>query len=274
LRVLDAAGHEVRRFSSADTDAGLPADRYFEERWVGATPRLSTRAGAHRFYWDLRGPRPLADAYGYGMGAVDGDVTPLLPQGMLVAPGRYTLVLEVDGREARTPLDVVADPRVAVDAAALDQVLALSARIRDDLAREVVANRQIQAVRAQLDALAPKGAQDAALASALTSVHAALEPLVSGEGEQAPLNIGAIGGQLTALEADLEASDAAPTAPQRAVHADDAARLDRALQQWARIKADDLPVLDRALQAAHLPPIRLDAARPPVADAGASREIP
>jgi hypothetical protein len=86
--------------------------------------------------------------------------------------------------------------------------------------------------------------------------------------------MGAIGGQLTSLEADLEASDAAPTAPQRAVHADYAERLDRALQRWAQLKTNDLPVLDKALLAAHQPAIRIDASQPPVVDVGASRERP
>jgi hypothetical protein len=264
----------VRQFSSADGDAELPADRYFEERWVGVPERLSAHAGAHRFYWNLRGPRPLADGYGYGMGAVDGDVTPLLPQGMLVAPGHYTLVLQADGHEARTPLEVVADPRVPVDAAALAQALDLSTDISAALVREVPANREIHGVRRQLDSLASKGAHDPQLATAMATFATAIAPLVEGEGERAPLNIDAIGGQLTALEADLEASDAAPTAPQRAVHADYEERLTRALQRWAQVKTTDLPVLDRALLAAHLPPIHVDPSQPPVLDVGASRERP
>src|SRR5678810_369459 len=91
--------------------------------------RLSTEAGAHRFAWDLRAQRPQADAYNVSIAAIDGDEARLVPEGTLVPPGRYTLVLSANGREQRAPLDVVADPRVPVDAAALTQALALSSDI-------------------------------------------------------------------------------------------------------------------------------------------------
>ena len=58
-------------------------------------------------------------------------------QGMLVAPGRYTLVLTANGHEERSTLDVVADPRVPVDAAALTQALALSNDITAAMEREL-----------------------------------------------------------------------------------------------------------------------------------------
>jgi photosystem II stability/assembly factor-like uncharacterized protein len=275
LRVLDASGAEVQRFSSTGDAGELPAERYFEERWVGTPQRLATGAGAHRFAWDLRLPRPLADGYGYSMGAVDGDADALLPQGMLVAPGHYTLVLEADGHASRAPLEVVADPRVAVDAGALAQALDLSRQVADAMRREVIANREIQAVSRQVKAIAPRAAGNPAADAAVKAFQAALAPLVEGEGEQAPLNVSAIGGELTSLQADLEASDAAPTAPQRAVYAEDAARLERALQQWSGLKASALPTLDAALRAAKLPTVTVAAGdRLPVVDPGMSRDIP
>jgi hypothetical protein len=274
LRVLDGSGREVQRFSSTDAAAKLPAERYFEERWIGTPPRLSTRAGAHRFAWNLRMPRPPSDAYGYSIAAVDGDATPLLPQGMLVAPGRYTLVLSANGHEDRSTLDVVADPRVAVDATALTQALALSKDVAAALAREVAANGEIQAVAKQLKALRAKTGLSPALTAAAAAFDAALSPLVEGEGELAPLNVAVIGGELGALQSDLEASDAAPTAPQRELYAQDGARLDRALQQWAQVKANDLPKLDAALKTAGMPTIDTHAAPPESPDVGVSRERP
>jgi photosystem II stability/assembly factor-like uncharacterized protein len=272
LRILDADGRQVRRFSSDDTPLQLPAERYFEERWTGTPPALSTRAGAHRFVWDLRGERPLADAYGYSIAAVDGDQDALLPQGMLVAPGRYTVVLVADGHEQRAPLEVVADPRVPVDVAALAQALAFSGDVSAAMRREAIANGQLQAVRKQIEAL---HANDNNVTAAVAAFNASLAPLAEGEGTLAPLNLSGIGGELTTLQADLEGSDAAPTAPQRAVYADDAARLERALQSWSQLQARDLPVLNRALRSAGLAPIRIPPSdRLPVADAGVSREMP
>ena len=96
-----------------------------------------------------------------------------------------------------------------------------------------------------------------------------------GEGTLAPLNLAGIGGELTALQADLEGSDAAPTAPQRAVLADNDERLQQALALWTQLKSQDLPALDAALRAAGKPPIHIPAADAlPVVDAGVSRERP
>jgi photosystem II stability/assembly factor-like uncharacterized protein len=271
LRILDASGKSVRVFSSSDKPVALPAERYFEERWLGTPPSLSTRAGAHRFTWDLRLPRPLADSYGYSIAAVDGDADPLLPQGMLVAPGRYTVELTANGRTQRAPLDVVADPRVAVDASAVAQALVFSAQVGEAMAREAVANGELQAVRKQLQALDGSDA----VAASVKAFTAQLAPLAEGEGTQAPLNLSGIGGELTALQSDLEGSDAAPTAPQRAVYADEAERLQRALQQWTQLKQQALPTLNAALKAAHKPAVTIPprAALPRV-DAGVSREMP
>ncbi len=272
LRILDMAGRQVREFSSADKPLALPAERYFEQRWLGSPQMLDSHAGAHRFVWDLRAPRPLADGYGYSIAAIDGDQDPLLPQGMLVAPGHYTVVLAVNGHEQRAPLDVVADPRVPVDAAAVAQAMALSAQVTDAMAKEAVANSELQALRKQIAGLDSK---DATVAAAVQAFTGKLSPLAEGEGTMAPLNLSAIGGELTSLQADLEGSDAAPTAPQRALYADDAERLDRALAQWMQIKMQDLPMLNIALHTAGKPAITIPPrAQLPVIDTGVSRELP
>ena len=275
LRILDASGAQVQHFSSAEVESKLPAERYFEERWLGSPPRLSTRAGAHRFAWNLRAPRPPADGYSYNIAAVDGDATALLPQGMLVAPGRYTLVLNANGHESRAPLEVIADPRVPLDAAALAQANALSADVTKALQDEVIANAELQAVHKQLKALDAKTAGKPAVLDAIKAFNTQLAPLTEGDGELAPLKIAAIGGQLTALQADLEASDAAPTAPQRAVYADYAARLQQAVPQWAQLKTQALPTLNAALRAANLPVVTIPTgAQLRVTDPGVSRDLP
>ena len=275
LRILDAQGVQVQRFSSADVSPALPAERYFEERWLGTPQRLSAHAGAHRFIWNLRAPRPLATGYEYSIAAIDSDQATLLPQGMLVAPGRYTVVLGANGHEQHTTLDVVADPRVPVDTSAVANALDLSRKITAAMEREFVANGEVQAVRKQVKALDAKAATAPAVAAAVQAFTGKLSPLVEGEGEQAPLNLAAIGGQLATLQADLEGSDRAPTAPQNEVYTQYASRLDRALPLWAQIKSDDLPRLDAALRAASLPAIKIPGhAEIPVTDPGVSREIP
>ena len=118
LDILDASGKLVRRFASNAATPKLASERYFEARWLQPPARLSTQAGAHRFVWNLRLPRPLAAGYDYSIAAIDGEDTPLLPQGMLVAPGHYQpCCMSMDTTIARH--SVQADPRVAVDSAAV-----------------------------------------------------------------------------------------------------------------------------------------------------------
>ncbi|MFL6591847.1 MAG: WD40/YVTN/BNR-like repeat-containing protein [Luteimonas sp.] len=275
LRILDGERTEVRRFSSDDPPEALPAEHYFEERWMGTPQRLSPRAGAHRFVWNLRMPRPRVDAYNVSIAAVDADAARLVPEGMLVAPGRYTVELAVGGRRQRTALEVVADPRVPVAAPALAQSLALAADVGSALDRESLANGQVQAVQAQLESLGAKASGKQAAAQALEAFAARLTPLLEGEGEQAPMNLSVLGGELTALAADLEGSDAAPTTPQRALYATDAERLQQALQLWTALRQEALPGLNTTLAAAGLPSVRIPArGAVPAVDAGASREMP
>jgi hypothetical protein len=271
LTIRDASGALVRRFSSDPDKREVPSDRYFEERWVGAPQSLSNTAGAHRFIWNLRGARPVTGGYEFSIAAIDGEETPLLPQGMLVAPGRYQAVLKANGREYPASFDVVADPRVPLDGQALAAAVAMSKDVTAAMERHFVAAGEVQSVRKQLDELKDKTAGNAAV----TAFTAQLAPLVEGSGEQATLNLGFIGGQLASLQADIEGSDRAPTQPQRDVYAEYSGRLEKALAAWAAIKSEELPRLNAALKKAGLKPITLPArAEIPVSDLGSFRERP
>lgn len=275
LTIIDASGVQVRRFSSDEPKATLPAQRYFEERWLGTPERLSNRGGAHRFVWNLRAARPVTGGYDYSIAAIDGEQTALLPQGMLVAPGRYQAVLVANGREYHANFDVAPDPRVPLDSAALAAATALSAKVGAALERQFVANGEVQAVRKQFKALDEKVKGNASLAATAAALAARLSPLADGEGEQAPLKLPAIGEVLASLQTDLESSDRTPTQPQRDVFTDYSARLDRALVEWTAIKAEQLPRFNDALQNAGLPSIKLPTrAELPVVDNGVSREMP
>ena len=282
LDIVDASGKLVRHFASDAVTPQLPAERYFEARWLQPPARLSTQAGAHRFVWNLHLPRPLAAAYDYSIAAIDGVDTPLLPEGMLVAPGQYAAVLHVDGHDYRAAFKVQPDPRVAVDEAAVRAALGLSAQVCAALDRHYVVSAELQAVSKQVEALSKRVAGETtkpavaepAIAKSLTDFNAKLAPLTSGEDEDS-LKLSAIGGALIPLQADLENTDRAPSQPQREVYAQYSARLDRALAAWSAIKSNDLPTLNAALHAAGIEAIKVPArAELPVIDPGESRDIP
>jgi hypothetical protein len=95
----------------------------------------------NRFVWDLQWPHPEALAYSfrgrpldyieYTMPdhAIPGNTPINQPPGPLVVPGRYELVLTVDGQKFKQPLTVTLDPRVHVSQADLEAQLALAKSI-------------------------------------------------------------------------------------------------------------------------------------------------
>jgi len=234
------------------------AKRYFSEAWTQPEATLSARAGTHRVVWDLRGERPRAISYGYGIAAVFKEGTPITPAGLLVAPGDYTVALSVDGEESRAPLKIVADPRVAFDAGSARAAVALAGEVSATLDRAYVAYGEMQAVDKQLDAAEKTLGKKAV---AIARLRAAAKPLHddNGDGDTA-IGLAAIGGLLGELTVDLEGSDRAPTQPQRDLLASCNARLARALTLWSKIKQEHVPAVDAELKAAGIAPIAIPAA--------------
>ena len=277
LDILDRDGNLVRQFASADQPAKLDAERYFASGWLQAPSVLSAAAGAHRFVWDLRYPRPQAIEYGYSIAATWDSDTPVTPEGPLALPGNYQLVLHVDGQSYRAPLVIAADSRESVSPEDLAAGLAYSRSIGATLQRISQAYGELQSVRDQLDALDRKLATDAArkpLLADVDSLRAKTTPLVSGSGETS-LNLHAMSDALAAIATDVEGADHAPTGGQQQVLAEYQANLDRALAQWQTISTTDLSQLNRQLHEAGIATITVPAAGHAHIDApGESPDMP
>jgi photosystem II stability/assembly factor-like uncharacterized protein len=134
LEITDAAGKVVRRYSSADppehplpdpaSDAPLPL------YWYRKPQSLPASAGMHRFTWDLHYQPIPGVGGGRGGGglpisAVPYDTVPA-PTTPWVAPGTYTVHLQVNGKTFEQPIVVKPDPRVKTPALAMQQVYTLS----------------------------------------------------------------------------------------------------------------------------------------------------
>ncbi|MFS8084362.1 MAG: WD40/YVTN/BNR-like repeat-containing protein, partial [Acidobacteriota bacterium] len=104
LEILDPSGVVIRRYASDDKYPPVdPNTLSIPAFWVRMPEPLSTRAGMHRWIWDLRPtppPRPAgAGGGGFGRSAPN------------VLPGTYTVKLTVDGKIYTQPLVVKMDPR-------------------------------------------------------------------------------------------------------------------------------------------------------------------
>ena len=257
LEIRDASGAVLRRFASDKPEQAPDAERYFAESWTHPPQALSTAAGAHRLVWNLRLLRPRALHFDYSIGAVLREGTPIVPEGMLVAPGEYDAVLDVDGKQQHAKLRVLADPRVTLDEAAMRDAAALAREVAAALDSDFVGYGQLHAVDAQLGKIDTSNAAPP-LRAAIEAFRKSSEPLRSAESQDSE-NFDAIGGVLSSLATDLEGSDRTPTQPQRDLFAATRQRLQRANELWQHVQASELAQLDVQLRSAGLPPLAVPA---------------
>jgi photosystem II stability/assembly factor-like uncharacterized protein len=276
IEIRDTAGAIVRSYSSTAAPPPAQAERYFSADWILPERLPAATAGMHRFVWDLRYPRPRTNEYEYSISTAYGMGVPVVPEGPVVAPDTYRVVLRVDGAEQSAPLTVAMDPRVPVDAAALSEALALSREIQALLERHYAGAAEVEYLGERTGELRKKHSKNARAIRALDEFDKRLAPLNSGAGDRADnLNLLAIGGALRSIGADVEATDRAPTEPQRHAVAETSGRLDRALAAWKSVREQDLPRLNAALASAGITTIEI----PPLdkiklSGPSASREIP
>jgi hypothetical protein len=265
LSIYDHDGHLVRRYSSQDKPAHLDAFRYFPKGWLRPGAPLSAAAGPHRFVWDLRYSRPQAIKYGYSIAATWDSDTPVTPEGPLVLPGTYRVVLRVDGKAYRAPLTVRADPREHVSSAALAAALDFSRQLGLSLQRIHGTYTQVHAVREQLDALRGKLAGDPArqgLLDAVGQLEKATAPLVSGSNHEGTRNLRGMSDVLAGIAQDVTGADRAPTDGQRAVLAMYRRDYTAAARTWSRLRRTQLTHLNARLHQVGLARVAVPAADP------------
>jgi photosystem II stability/assembly factor-like uncharacterized protein len=249
LEIRDSSGQVIRRFSSADAPAEVPAERYFQAGWVKPQPVLSAAPGQHRWVWDLRRPRPKAVEYSFDIAAVWGLDTPLDPRGQFVEPGRYTATLTVEGKSQQVPIDIIADPRVVNADYHAARLFSESLYAPMELAWRGYA--ETEAVRDQIDKRVAQ-IHDPALLADAKALRAKLEP-------PAAPNSGFAGesGTLASLETAAEASDSAPTAALRQAALEAIAQVNADSAAWQQVKSADLAKLNSRLAAAGLQQIAI-----------------
>jgi len=230
---LDPASHDrVCQKNPGATDCGLPL------YWPAAQTRLSTRAGLHRFTWDLR-YQPIGEVDLRAAGDVEAtgavphrsEHTPTTPW---APPGRYTVRLTVNGRSYTQALTLRLDPRVRTSAVGLQQLAALSREMYDAAAATHAAYREARALvdslpatlRAQVESLAP-AARSRPRFGGFARAGAPTPPPTLESASSAAL----------AAAMAMQDADLAPTAAQVAACARARAQVSAVLARWNRLKA-------------------------------------
>ena len=117
----------------------------------------------------------------YPISAVYKNTAPA-PTSPWIMPGKYTVVLTVDGQKYTQPLVVEMDPRVKTSIADLQQQFELSNQIYEDLQTLQTVAAKVAAVRAQVKSLREKAT--GAEAEKLDKVSERLDALVGTEEEE------------------------------------------------------------------------------------------
>ncbi|MBK5257060.1 MAG: glycoside hydrolase [Vicinamibacteria bacterium] len=149
LDVMDASGKTVRSFRSDDKPEPWPADRDIPDYWIRPHQPLLTRAGLHRFVWDLHYPPPQSLSHGYPISGVFAN-TWLEPRGPWVPPGSYTARLTANGETREQSFMVKMDPRLEAPATTLRTQFDLSMRAYSAMNDSLTMLTEVRATRTAL----------------------------------------------------------------------------------------------------------------------------
>ena len=220
LEILDSAGNLVRKYSSADPVPPPEPELAIPAYWLRPPQMLISAAGLHRFVWDVHyGPVPGMKPE-YPIAAVTGNTAPGLTSPW-VMPGRYSVVLTVDGKRYTQPLTIEMDPRVKTSTADLQKQFELSKQIYDDLLALQPVMDQSTAALAKLKAMREKatGTEAATIDTAIQEVGS-LEGTGGRRRRRAAQTdtLSSVRGSLMDMLTVLQDVDAAPTAQAAGSH--------------------------------------------------------
>jgi photosystem II stability/assembly factor-like uncharacterized protein len=266
----DAAGNEVRRFSSAEPaksggDARDPAASQVTggEGQEGAElpapdeahpePKVPAVKGLNRFVWNMR----LPDAR-----RLVGEKSFDSAQGPVVLPGTYRVELVIGNQSRTASFEIVPDPRNPATLEELRAQFDLSVRICDSLSRVHEAADQIAAVVRQIDAWWPVLKRREGTADILEQSRIVKEELARIEGElvqrqsHSPLNPPSrLNYKLAALLEGVQNADAAPTMGQIGVFDHLQEQVARHLDALQATLEGDLSALNESIRASDVGPI-------------------
>jgi len=246
LEILDSNGKTVRRFSSADPLPQPDPELAVPSYWVRPPQPLSNAAGFHRFVWDMHYTPVAGIKREYPISAVYENTAPQATSPWIM-PGKYTVVLTVDGQKYMQPLTVEMDPRVKTPLSDLEKQLDASNQVYADLMTLQPVIERADAARAQLKKMREQAS--GVEAARLDALSKKLEAVAGGErrrrrGPQTQSLTGTRDSLLQLLTM-LQEVDRAPTTQA----AEQVPKLHQtataAIQQWKEFEAAELGRISR-----------------------------
>ncbi|HXN21800.1 MAG TPA: hypothetical protein VOA41_03540 [Candidatus Dormibacteraeota bacterium] len=272
LEIHDSQGNMVRQFTSVPPPPDT-AIKNVPDYWFRPASVLTKNAGLNRFVWDLRYQAPAALPYGYfgelldyveyalTNNAIAGETPSEQPQGALVVPGQYEVVLIAGGQRMRQTFSVTLDPRIHVPPDALARQLSAAKRVSaglkssNDGYHSAAALRSALAERQKsLAALAKDNPQTKEASEATKDLDSKIDAVENGTPE-AP-GFGPVNRELARILFMVESGDAAPSETAQDAIAESCRSLSKDFAQWRELNTQVLPPLNELLERNKLAPLR------------------
>ena len=256
IEIKDSNGQSVRKYSSADTPIEANPKRLrIPTYWIRPPQSLSTKAGMHRFLWDLHyTPVPGVEPE-FPISATYRNTAPAATSPW-AAPGDYTVTLTVDGKTFSQPLTVAMDPRVKASAADLQEQFDLSWKLYQLRLKLAPIGKNFDDIAEQLTKLRAKAAERPDVAQ---KVEAFAQTLMKfgppNPRPGAPPSLFVLE-STTGLFNEIESADATPTAAVKAAVADLDRKIPPMMDAWRKLLESDLSSLNHQLKQAGFPEIK------------------
>ena len=256
LTISDVRGALVRAFSSNDKPQQPDLAKIeIAPEWIVPPEPLASRAGTHRFVWDLH--------YAPQAGLAPEDPSEE-ESGVWAPPGPYRIELTVDGKSYRQRLTVAPDPRMKLSAVAYARQFALAREV--EAARVQIAATLAEANRIHAAILERSKGDGSVAAAALAAADQRLRVISDiAPDKQSPDSLGPAPATIRGLRyleaafrnlaRAVDGADTAPTPDALRGYARHRALLNDAMMQWARFRAIDLARLNAQLQSGGAAPI-------------------
>ena len=258
IEIKDGKDQSVRKYSSADVPVEANPKRLrIPSYWIRPLQSVSTKAGMHRFLWDMHYTSVPGVEPEFPISATYRNTAPEATSPWAV-PGDYTVMLTVGGKTFSQPLTIEMDPRVKTSAADLQQQFDLSWKLYQLRLKLAPIGKKFGDVAEQLTKLKAKAAERPDITQKLEAFAQTLTKFGPPHPRPgAPPSLFVLE-STTRLFNDIQGADAAPTAAVKIAVTDIETKVEPMMDGWHKLLESDLPALNQELKRAGFPEIKTD----------------
>jgi hypothetical protein len=265
LEILDSQGKVIRTYPPPKPAVRVVVapEQAGAEREEEKPKELPVEAGLNRFVWDLR----YEDATKVPNSPIWFGST----KGPVALPGKYQVLIAIEGKKFVAPLEIKMDPRITTSVADLEKQFQLLSKIHKRLDQVHLAVNQIRDVRRQAKELEERLKDDPrgkAISEAGKQLAQKMKPLeeeliqVKSSAPQDPLNFPPkLNNDLAALFSMVESGATAPTRQEYERFAELDKQAEAQLARWQAIRAGELAAFNQLVEKQNVPAVVVSGAK-------------